>query len=199
MENEKPEPELVACIDLDGSACDYNGGMKTAMESMRSPGEPTLDGPDPFHDAPPWLEARMEYVKNRPGFWYDLNPIPLGMEVIDLIREVGYSLMILSKGPKKAVNAWSEKVQWAFRYIPDALVTLTQDKGGSYGRVLFDDWPPYILRWLKWRPRGLVLMLDQPWNQEHEGKPFEHPNVIRIKSAEDFPRVRAALELRKTQ
>ena len=37
-----------------------------------------------------------------------------------------------------------------------------------------DDWPEYIKPWLEWRPRGLVIMPDQPWNQD-----FEHPQVVR--------------------
>jgi hypothetical protein len=43
-----------------------------------------------------------------------------------------------------------------------------------YGKVLYDDFPPYILRWLEWRPRGKVLMLDAQHNRD-----FTHPNVFR--------------------
>ena len=43
-----------------------------------------------------------------------------------------------------------------------------------YGKVLVDDWPEYISRWLKWRPRGLVIM---PASQSNAG--FTHPQVIR--------------------
>jgi hypothetical protein len=75
--------------------------------------------------------------------------------------------------------------------LPDAQVTITQDKGLVYGKVLFDDWPGYITRWLEWRPRGLVLMLDHSWNQG-----FQHDNVIRITSEADFPRVIEALKAR---
>ena len=83
-----------------------------------------------------------------------------------------------------------EKIVRAFGQT-DAQVTITEDKGLVYGKVLFDDWPNYITRWLKWRKRGLVLMLDHPWNQS-----FFHPNVIRIKGPEDFPRVEEALAAR---
>jgi len=43
-----------------------------------------------------------------------------------------------------------------------------------YGRALVDDWPPYVEAWLEYRPRGLVIMPDRPWNQG-----FSHPNVVR--------------------
>jgi len=53
-------------------------------------------------------------------------------------------------------------------------VTLTEDKGLVYGKVLVDDWPPYIERWLTWRPRGLVIMPARRWNAT-----FTHPQVLR--------------------
>lgn len=49
-----------------------------------------------------------------------------------------------------------------------------RDKGGTYGRVLVDDYPKYVKDWLKHRPRGLVIM---PAHSYNEG--FTHPNVIR--------------------
>jgi 5'-nucleotidase len=190
MEQEQLEPEDVANVDLDGTLADYNGAMLAALESMRSPGEPKLKGADPFHNTPPWLDARMMYVKNRPRFWLDLDPIPLGMQTLELIRE-HFRINILTKGPVRTTIAWTEKAEWARRHVPDAQVTITEDKGLVYGRVLFDDWPGYITRWLKWRKRGLVLMLDHSWNQT-----FDHPQVVRIRGPEDFPRVQEALAAR---
>ena len=43
-----------------------------------------------------------------------------------------------------------------------------------YGKVLYDDYPDYIERWLKHRPRGLVVM---PVNDHN--KSFDHPNVFK--------------------
>ena len=37
-----------------------------------------------------------------------------------------------------------------------------------------DDYPVYVLRWLRWRRRGTVILPDQPWNRG-----FEHPQVYR--------------------
>ena len=59
--------------------------------------------------------------------------------------------------------------------MPLADVTVTHDKGLVYGKVLFDDYPPYIERWLEHRPRGKVLMLETPYNRS-----FSHPNVLPI-------------------
>jgi hypothetical protein len=58
--------------------------------------------------------------------------------------------------------------------MPGDLVTISSDKSMVYGRVLMDDWPGYVVEWLKARPRGLVIMPDRPWNQG-----FEHPRMVR--------------------
>lgn len=47
-------------------------------------------------------------------------------------------------------------------------------KGLVYGAILVDDWPEYVERWLKHRPRGLVVM---PASSNNVG--YNHPNVIR--------------------
>ena len=53
-------------------------------------------------------------------------------------------------------------------------VIITRDKGLVYGKILVDDYPGYVERWLEWRPRGTVIM---PANEEN--KNFSHQNVIR--------------------
>ena len=63
-----------------------------------------------------------------------------------------------------------------------------------YGRVLFDDWPPYFEKWLAVRPRGLVVCLAHPWNAAFaKGGPKEHPNVVRYDGS-DVLELRYALE-----
>jgi hypothetical protein len=87
--------------------------------------------------------------------------------------------MVLTNGPSKIPAAWAEKVLWCQEHVPDADITIGRDKGLVYGRILFDDWPPYVRRWLRWRPRGLVVMLDHPRNRG-----FEDPRVFRYTGAE---------------
>ncbi len=184
-------PELVANIDLDGTVANFNKGLLSALNDIRNPAVEPVYTSQHLDNAPDWLEARMGYVKRHPGFWRDLEPIPLGLQVVQLIRDAGYRLNVLTKGPKRSTSAWTEKVEWAQEHLPDAQVTITMDKSLVYGRVLFDDWPAYITPWLERRPRGLVLMLDHSWNQG-----FKHPNVVRITSKADFPDVAEALRIR---
>lgn len=59
---------------------------------------------------------------------------------------------------------------------------------GVHGKILVDDWPPYITRWLEWRPRGLVIMPTQKHNAE-----YTHPQVIRY-DGENIEEVAKALK-----
>lgn len=162
-----------ALVDLDGTLADYEGGMRSALSLLASPGEPELTE-DIWKDPPDWLDARMSLVKKTPGFWRDLTPISDGFGVLAMIvAEMDTS--ILTKGPRKTHSAWSEKVEWCARYVPDLPVTVGYDKGKVYGRLLFDDFPDYALKWLAHRPRGVVLMLEAPINAG-----FEHPQVYRV-------------------
>jgi len=162
-------PSKIALIDMDGTLVDYDAAMEKALAEIACPTEPKDSGDQP------WMKARRRLIKKQPGFWRNLPPIPAGFVVLNEIRKVGFEINILTKGPFSTTTAWTEKVEWCRVYLPHVPVTITEDKGLVYGRVLFDDWPPYVVRWLQWRPRGLVVMLRQPWN---EG--FDHPNVVKV-------------------
>jgi 5'-nucleotidase len=164
--------ENIALIDLDGTVVDYHKAMLNKLEQLRSPNEKPIIS---IEDSPSWIEARMELIKNVPGFWRELPVIDDGLYMVTLLKTLGFSLTILTKGPKHCTPAWSEKYEWCLKNLPDCDVTITQDKGLVYGKVLFDDYPPYVERWLKWRPRGTVLMLEQPWNEY-----FSHPSVLKV-------------------
>ena len=167
--------EPIALIDLDGTLADFNSAMRSQMAELATPQE-LLQYPNLENEDFPWVKARRRLIKKQPGFWEGLAPIPEGFAVLQKLREHDFTLNILTKGPFSNPTAWGEKVAWSQNHVPDAQVTVTQDKGLSYGRILFDDWPEYILRWLEWRPRGQVIMLDHPYNQK-----FQHPNVFRYR------------------
>lgn len=154
----------IALIDMDNTLADYVAGL-TAMSKGKVGSYKDIE----------------DEVKSTPGFWENLPTIPEGFAVVDELRRAGYALHIVSKGPFRSTNAWSEKYRWCKKHIPDAKVTLTEDKSIVYGKILFDDWPDYIKSWLEWRPRGTVLMPDMPWNKD-----FKHRQVVRVKKHPDL-------------
>lgn len=126
------------------------------------------------------MEARRKLIQRQAGFWRDLEPLPLGFEVIEELRGLNFAIHVLTKGPKTTINAWSEKKEWCDKHLPDATVTIAGDKSLVYGRVLVDDWPPYFQKWLVTRPRGLVVCVAHPWNAGFaQGAEAEHANVFR--------------------
>lgn len=174
----------VALLDLDDSLADYSTAMREQMSRIASPGEPPLADSRLTGVEAPWVEARRKLIQRQPGFWRSLRRIPEGFVVVDALRQVGFSLHVLTQGPKSSPNAWGEKLEWCQAEIPDAVVTLASDKSLVYGRVLYDDYPPYFNAWLEQRPRGLVVCLAQPWNASYaKGGKDERPNVFRHDSS----------------
>jgi hypothetical protein len=173
--------EPIALFDLDGTLADFEGAMLAQMQSLAAPGEQAY-----YSDReaePPHIKARRRLVKRQPGFWSGLSELELGFQLLDLCVALDYSITILSKGPDEnsGFNAWSEKAEWCNKHLrprypeTEFSISLVYDKGHHYGKVLVDDWPGYVARWLEWRPRGLVIMPAAHYNVG-----FAHDNVIRF-------------------
>lgn len=163
----------VALVDLDGTLADFAGAMLRDLTAMLGPEETPLFSVED-EDTYPHVKARRRAIKSQPDWWFNLQRIPAGFLLLDMLRELGFKIHILTRGPKHSSGAWEQKVRWVRSHVPDASLTITLDKSLVYGRVLVDDWPDYVTPWLKHRPRGLVVMPDQPWNQG-----YEHPQVVR--------------------
>ena len=179
--------QRILLLDLDGTVADYEGALCAELERMRSPAEPAHD----FwaETWPDHIRARAAAIKNRPGFWRELPAQTLGLDVYAAARTLDFEIHVLTKGPAKASIAWTEKLEWVRAHLDDDVkVTITEDKGLVYGRVLVDDHPGYIERWLAWRPRGTVIM---PASSGNAG--FRHPQVLRYDGA-NMAEMRAALE-----
>jgi len=171
----------IALVDMDGTVADYDSAMERDLAPLRSPEE---TGPVVIHGAkeemPDHYKARVKLIRNNAGWWKKLGRLDDGFRVVDMMRRIGFEVHVLTKGPKNSPNAWTEKVCWCQKHMPGDLVTISSDKSMVYGRVLMDDWPPYVLPWLKARPRALVILPDRPWNQG-----FEHERVIRYTGNND--------------
>ena len=97
--------DWVALIDLDGTTADYDTRMLQQLNDIASPWEQAYQLV-PYGDITDWLEARMDLIKRQPGFWEHLPPIPIGIEIAELLQsELEFRLMVLTKGPKRNVAA----------------------------------------------------------------------------------------------
>ena len=161
--------------------------MNRDLASMRSPEEESYDI---YSNHPEFIKFRMDFIKRRPGWWRELEVIPAGLHVLDIINSFGFESHILTKGPSSKSAAWAEKVEWVRDRLPTMPITITEDKSLVYGRILYDDYPPYVERWLDWRPRGLVIM-----NENEGNRRFSHPNVIKVNTITFSTDVEAVKEL----
>lgn len=171
------ETENICLFDMDGTLCHYDQAMLDCLESLRSPSEPP--SVMPRDDAPAYIRRRADLIRSSEKWWAGLPKFQLGFDVWDMAGDLGYRRMILTQGPKRNPASWSGKKMWIDANLgTDVDITITRDKGLVYGRVLVDDYPEYVTRWLKWRPRGVVIMPASPDNVG-----YTHAQVIRYDGA----------------
>lgn len=168
----------IALFDMDESLADLNKVVYSKLKELQSPAERDCYGAVEFTDLwdirDPWIFKRIELIKSQPSFWSSLPEIPMGIEILNKAKEIGFDCHILTKGPKCYPNAWKEKLEWCQARFGDMPVHITSDKGMVYGKVLYDDYPGYVLRWLKHRPQGLVIMPEY-----FNNKDFHHKQVVK--------------------
>lgn len=186
--------DRIALIDLDGTAADYDKEMSSEMRNIQAPEERAYLGRYGTGEEPPHMEARRKLIQRQVGFWRRLKPLPLGFEILEEVRAIGFKLHVLTKGPYTSPSAWTEKFEWCVQHLPKTDVTITCDKSIAYGRILVDDFPPYFEDWLVHRPRGLVVCVAHPWNLEYAvGGPKQRPNIFRYDGT-NRPQLRALLK-----
>ena len=180
------ENQPIALFDLDGTLCDYEKALKNDMEKLQSPRE--MYAGVPHDNAPAYLRNRANLIRSSTEWWANLEKFKLGFDIWSLTKEIGYRQVILTQGPKLNAASWSGKKKWIdINLGTHTDVVITRDKGIVYGKVLVDDFPKYIIKWLRWRPRGLVIMPAQIHNKD-----FKHPQVIRY-TGKNFKTVSSAL------
>jgi hypothetical protein len=149
---------------MDGTLCDHTGALMRDLAKLQSPHEPPIKRHD--EDEPEWAKERKRLVRSQKDWWYNLERIELGFDIYKVAREIGFQINILTKGPWTCDGAWSEKVRWVRKHLDDDVkITISEDKSIVYGRVLVDDYVPYVVGWLNFRPRGLVVMVAQEENE----------------------------------
>lgn len=160
------EPDLIALFDMDGTLFDYDLGLKNELNKICYPGEPEIKLN--FNDNPDYIKNRIDLITNSESWWENLPKFQLGWDVLNLVKKLEYKVHILTQGPRKNPAAWSGKKKCIDKHFgEDFDLTLTRNKGLVYGKVLVDDYPEYIEKWLAWRKRGLVIMPANDFNKDY--------------------------------
>ena len=70
-------------------------------------------------------------ITSQSGWFRKLPQLKLGWDVLEVTKEIGYSVSILTKAPSRKHAAWSEKVEWCAEHLGDSIdgVTIAHDKG----------------------------------------------------------------------
>lgn len=165
--------DKIALFDLDGTLADFVAGMRKEMIPLHSPGESWDYDTYDQENEPDFMRARRRLVKNRPGFWRNLPLYQPGFKLLTLAVNIGFHITVFTKAPRNQPSAFAEKAEWCIEHLSPLLgangydIAMVTDKGGTYGRLLVDDWPSYIERWLQHRPRGKVVMPAHGYNKNY--------------------------------
>ncbi len=176
MSENESKPEAIALFDLDGTLCDFAAGMEKEMKPLEGPGEKWDYQAYDQDTEPDYMRARRRLAKSKPGFWSSLPKYKPGFEILSEVVRHGFRIVIFTKAPLGQLGAFTEKAEWCREHLITFQYDLSMvtDKGLHYGKMLVDDWPPYIEKWLVHRPRGTVIMPDHKYNKD-----FSHPQVFR--------------------
>lgn len=176
--------DQIILFDMDNTLCDWDGAMRRDLKQVLPPElvEKVEDWlGDERRERPDWVERLMTVIRTQAGWWRSLEPLKVGMDLLNLVLHTDWETNILTKGPHGKPAAWSEKKEWCLDHIVrDVPVTIAANKSLVYGKVLVDDYPPYVESWLKWRKNGLAILPAHNYN-----KGFSHPNAIRVTEEHD--------------
>ena len=191
MNKKNKDLKDVALFDMDGTLCDHDLGLFRELEKLRGPQEKQFKS---LHNekVPDHIKRRADLIRKKEEFWVNLPRFKLGWDVLKIAKKVGFKIMILTQGPRTKPSGWSGKMKWIMKNLPNTDVTITRDKGLVYGKILVDDYPEYIKRWLEHRPRGLVIMPANKGNKD-----FKYENVIRYDGTNIGEIKKALLKVKK--
>ena len=143
-------------MDLGGTLCDCDARLRDGLAQLDGAHDPA--GDESPEVAAAHQESRRRLVMAAPGFWRDLPPLAVGFELLELVRELGFSVHVVTKGPHDVPAAWADKVRWCRRHLPGVPVVVTDSKTLVFGHVLIDDWPPYVADWQRQWPEALAVV-----------------------------------------
>src|ERR1700679_3532949 len=135
---DRKSTDNIGLFDLDGSLADYDGAVLRGLPALKDPAEPDVESVRDGGQLP-HIRARIELISRQPGWWFNLEPITKGFQIVKLAKEIGFEIHVLTQGPKTNALAWKEKVEWCQKHLGHEIdIHITRNKGLVYGKFLYD-------------------------------------------------------------
>lgn len=163
-------------LDIDGVLVDFQGGWLRTYNRW-------FDRDLRIEDATEWGSlvdlthfqdegAFFDWVKDVPGFWAGLEPIPGALGGVWQLKQAGHRLEYITHRPE---GAELDTYDWFGRHVPAAAYSkphFTKDKSKIPCQLYVDD-APKVIRAL--RAKGLpVIRYEHPWNEGVEATGVAH-------------------------
>jgi FMN phosphatase YigB (HAD superfamily) len=161
----------IILFDLDATLANHHQSLEKDYRSLASPDE---DLSLLWQKKPPqFVKERKKLIRSQRDWWLNLEVLPLGKSIYNAALNIGFMPYILTKGSYRHAYSWTEKFFWVRKHFPEAKITITEDKSLFYGNVLVDDYPDYVLPWLK-RNNGIAIVPAYEYNKD-----CIHPSIVR--------------------
>jgi len=101
--------QILLC-DLDGTIANYDKALYAELKKLMTR-ESFNRLPKSLHfenELPIWLLNLKHRITQKPGYWRNLEKIKPGFHVLNMARDIGFDLRILTKGPRSKPSSWTE-------------------------------------------------------------------------------------------
>jgi len=164
---------MLILLDQDNVLADFDRAFHDAWtrSSHEHPAVP-FAGRTSFHvrdDYPPHLTELVASIYNGPGFIRNLPPIPLAIEAVHAMTDLGHDVRICTSPLDHYRHCLHEKYEWVECHLGADYVqkvVVTKDKTLVHGDVLVDDKPEIIG---SRQPGWQRVVFDRPWNRHVQG------------------------------
>lgn len=180
---------------MDGTLVDYDGAFLRDLKRISKKEERDLID---SYKGNIWkmcsenflFERRRHMITSQYGWWVNLKPLEENIDVVRLMHEMEFEIHICTQAPFSKSFSWMEKTENIKKNLDIPVkMNIVTDKSLFYGAVLFDDYQPFMEKWLEYRPRGLGILPKNEGNKD-----YSHPNAIHYDgSTSSFESVRDAL------
>jgi 5'(3')-deoxyribonucleotidase len=173
-------------MDADGVVVDFTTPALVFLAQIGKPKRyEDVTQWDVFEGDSEWEDVFKETLVSKPGYCYNLKPLPGAIEFVRAAREK-YDIAIVTT-PYDVPNWYDERKDWLVDVlgVPRSTITFTHHKQYVDGDVFVDDKAENVFKWHehwnKKRVSRLPVIMDQPWNRVELPK-----GVVRAVGFEDL-------------